>query len=352
MKTRVHNALVLLACLVGAACGQEPAILADDDPTTVNLSLEVALADDPDSYAAPTGDHEKMQTLRIVVVRPDGTVEANRYIEITDAVIRYGYETFEVVAREEKRIYLFANENDTRLVDDGSPVADAWEFFRAIRPGQKFPAERIAGLTVELDGGSEQLVGPLPMNECHTVQVGAEDKEESLFVTRAAVKFTFRIVNRSTERRQLTGLAIEKMAPREYYLPRNAVYDADRAIVSYDTPTLADDDFYRFTLAADALPVDLPPAGDDASAPAIAELDPIYLLEGKYADPDDTRNYRIALSLDGYDGLLTGYLDNLPALPRNTHAVINVTVGAGSELSCTVDVVPYGEVVLEPDFGI
>lgn len=356
MKTWQHRALILLWSLVCAACGKGPEPV-DDDPTMVRLSLGVALADDPASYAGAAGDHEKMQTLRIVVVRPDGTVEANRYVELTEAVMKYGYEPFEVVGRETKRIYLFANEDDTRLIDGGTPLADTWELFRTIRPGTQFPTERIAALTVGLDGQSQQLVGALPMNECHTVEVGDTDCQRDLFVTRAAVKFTFRIVQRGTAERKLTGLAIEKVAPREYYMPRNAVYDDDRAIVSYDTPALAADAFYRFTLAADKLPVALPPAGDaDADAePVVTVLDPIYLLESRYTDPEAPAGkspYRIALSLDGHEGLLTGYLDNLPALPRNTHAVVTITIGAGSTLSCTVDVAPYGEVILDPSFGI
>ena len=170
MKTWVHSAMILLACLVGTACDKGQGTVADEDPTMVSLNLDVALTDDPASYAAATGDNEKMKTQRNIIVRPDGTEEANRYIEITKAVVTYGYETFKVRGNEIKRIYLLVNEQNTRLIDNGTPVGDTWEFFRAIRPGDTFPAERIARLTVGLDTPSAQLAGPLPMNESHEVE--------------------------------------------------------------------------------------------------------------------------------------------------------------------------------------
>ncbi len=350
MKTRIHIAVALLAGLLLAGCGS--GLKADEpggeEPQKVRLNIRVAVADDAPVRGTRAGDaeaasdDERMRTLRVVVVRPDGTVEANRFVRLTAAVLTYGCEPIEVRANEQKRIYLLANEESTRLTDGATAVADTWALFDALRAGSAFPQERIEGLTIGLDGASQQLAGPLPMNECHTVQVGDEDQEIDLFVTRAAVKFTFRI--RSASGASLTGLAIEKMAPRAYYLPR-AEYDEQQHVDSYEVPQ--GDTYYRFELAEAKLPVRLETA-------KTVELEPIYLLEGKYSDPKapaGKSSYRISLDLDGRDDLLTGYLDNLPALPRNTHAVVTITIGDGKP-SFTVDVLPYGEVVLEPGFGI
>ncbi len=46
------------------------------------------------------------------------------------------------------------------------------------------------------------------------------------------------------------------------------------------------------------------------------------------------------------------YLPNLPVLPRNTHVVLRATINDPADIRWKVDVVPYGEVILEPGFGI
>ena len=49
--------------------------------------------------------------------------------------------------------------------------------------------------------------------------------------------------------------------------------------------------------------------------------------------------------------LFRSYLPNLPHLPRNTHVVVNVTINE-QDIDCVVDVRPYTEIELEPDFGL
>lgn len=43
-------------------------------------------------------------------------------------------------------------------------------------------------------------------------------------------------------------------------------------------------------------------------------------------------------------------LPNLPSLPRNTHVKVNISL-KNSDVKCTVDVVPYTAVPLNPSFG-
>lgn len=84
----------------------------DGKEILVNLDIRVALSD----VSQPTrsedadaeSDDEKIQTLRIVVVRPDGIVEGNRFVPLVVAAEFYGYERFRVVGNEEKRIYLLS----------------------------------------------------------------------------------------------------------------------------------------------------------------------------------------------------------------------------------------------------
>ena len=49
---------------------------------------------------------------------------------------------------------------------------------------------------------------------------------------------------------------------------------------------------------------------------------------------------------------LESFFPNLSALPRNTHVVVRITINDANDISWQVDLRPYGEVVLEPEFGI
>ena len=66
---------------------------------------------------------------------------------------------------------------------------------------------------------------PLFMSECHSVEVPEkQDKNVELIIVRAAVKFTFRIINTSNEPLALNQLTISKLARYEYLLPKDVVY--------------------------------------------------------------------------------------------------------------------------------
>ena len=75
-------------------------------------------------------------------------------------------------------------------------------------------------------------------------------------------------------------------------------------------------------------------------------LAPIYLLEGKFEG-----KYSVSVTING--AKLEGELNNLPRnLPRNTHVVVNITLNDHHLESIIVDVEPYREAILEPDFGL
>ncbi|MBR2050605.1 MAG: hypothetical protein IJ957_07885, partial [Rikenellaceae bacterium] len=69
-------------------------------------------------------------------------------------------------------------------------------------------------------------------------------------------------------------------------------------------------------------------------------------------DPSTTgRNYKISLTV-GDETYENGYFNNLTALPRNTHVVVDVTLNDElTDLNCVVRVYPYGEYWLYPEFG-
>ncbi len=314
----------------------------------VNLQINVAASDIASprtraGYEEAQSDDERMRTLRIVVVRSDGTIEHNRFLRLTSAVERYGDETFRVYGREKKRIYLFANELTSRVGVDGvsHPLIDF--DLGSLAVGTEFPAERVEGLTLSLQSASEQIVGALPMSECHTVEVPDSDCSCDLTITRAAVKFSFLMTNRSGREVSLTGLSIDKMSRAEYLLPHNVERDENGDIVDYDVPAAGvNNGYYTFSLGG-GLPVKL-------ARNVQKRLAPIYLLEGRYVDTSgDKRNYSMKILVDGAE--CGDYFADLSTLPRNTHVVVRIGI-SDTDVEWKVDLLPYGEVKLDPSFGL
>ncbi len=112
---------------VGCNNSDAPAV---PDPDMVHLCLDISFdgqegttraGNDPTGYENPSGDFEKISTLRVIIVRDiktdettgveTGVVEANRLVSTTDegTPINDNLE-FKVIANELKRIYLVANE--------------------------------------------------------------------------------------------------------------------------------------------------------------------------------------------------------------------------------------------------
>lgn len=60
---------------------------------------------------------EKMHTLRVILVRPDGRVEHNVYLDLKNASVsdRYGKIRLKVQGNEEKTIYLLGNEGSASV---------------------------------------------------------------------------------------------------------------------------------------------------------------------------------------------------------------------------------------------
>ena len=143
------------------------------------------------------------------------------------------------------------------------------------------------------------------------------------------------------------------MSRKEYYLPNNTTYtftkDEKGEIISgvvedYNVATIQNNEHYTFGRTFDAISV---AKGEEKA------LEPFYLLESKYTDStssDPKLNYKTSITLDGIT-LESKYLPNLSQLPRNSHVVVYITIGKGYEISCTVDVRPYGEIILKPGFG-
>lgn len=354
---RLASSIILCSLLLFCAC--ESAIENGDGSNEkillVNLDISVALSDVSDAltrtakYADAANENEKMHMLRIVIVRPDQTVEANRLIDLRAAVsLKHEMERFKVFGNEKKRIYLFVNESTTVTDKNNLPRKLVGFDLGKIEVGGYFPKDDIEELKINLEDDMEQIEGPLPMSERHEYFVNEEPEQScSLFVTRAAVKFTFHIINNSSKSITFDGLTIEKMAHKEWYIPR-AIYGkrdettGQQEITEYEVP--ADVGYYVYSTNTSV------PNGVTVDASKETVLTPIYLLEGKYTDDMDSRNYSMNISLDNITR--KHYFPELQTLPRNTHVVVHITYDEDAKVTCEADVIPYSEVILEPEFGL
>lgn len=378
-------------------------------PEPVVLKVKVSLSDllpktraegDNSPYAVAANDNEKVQTLRVIVVNSRNEVEGNVHINLMkDGGTPVEEQTVmmrNIASNDTKMIYLIANEEATRKspVSVGDvPLVDY--DFNKIKAGGKFPIDELFELKMQLNENSDHLSnglqGGLPMSECHRVRIpvvppdapgrdelegdgfflldendqiinpapGADEEifgyRQTLWITRTAVKFTCEVTNNQTAGRvKLKGLRMQKMAGEAYFLPRVLERDGHE-IKEFAVPVETMENNKHFEFKYDLS------ATEELQKGKPFVLPPIYLLEGKYTDKngvkegDNICNYQAALILerDGkQDTTSYMYLPNLPVLPRNTHVVLRATINDPADIRWKVDVVPYGEVILEPGFGI
>lgn len=353
--------LVLAVCMSIIGCQENevtPAPMADLRiyVNAVGRTDARALTDaEEEYYKDALASCEEMHRLRFVVVRPDGTVEHNRLLNLYNPAERYGYESFEVVGGETKTVYLFVNES----TNDGSygpfevkaDNATTTKYdLNQIEVGKSFPTDDIKALVIKLaDGESEwPSSNPLPMNGIGEVDVPKTGfVQKTMYVTRAAVKFTYRFTNKTSQDYTLRGLTIDKVTDKEYYMPNNptpALKD-----VTKDNPitdlTIYPETVYKTYSKEYSFSI---PSGCTKKV-----LPSIYQLEGKYnaAVTDGTQRYKTSITLDGGVGTLEAFLKGLPNLVRNTHAVVDITINE-SNITWEVDVIPYSSVELRPSFGL
>lgn len=378
IKTLLNIALVLMLTLAAIGCSghsdsEEPAAGYDG---MVNFSIAV-YAGDPekpgsradtlpgdDYYGDPATPHERIRTLRAIILRPDGRVEHNVYLQRTipaDGLGQYSYIRVKVVGGETKTVYLFANE--ASLAHCGVDVN-----LNDYTAGTTFPKDDFSKYQLNCDAGQPLIDNEngtekldIPMTEAFDVdirlpQADGTDYEQSadLFITRATVKFSFHFQSTAvpTVAYSFSELAIESIGNREYlmpdaasvtYVPEKSHSFEDRYITKYEVPSGTENMVYTFhpgdklTFTTDYVP-----------KTEIAYEPQLYFAETKLAAD---KKYILKLKLAGDEDYCAEVpLPNLPSLPRNTHVKINVSL-ENSDVSCTVDVLPYTAVPLNPSFG-
>lgn len=368
------------------------------DTDEVNFEINVYAGEDPgagsrssrDSQDDPTwgGDFfypedlyrstEAMHTLRVIIVRPSGEIEANEYISrLPEAgVNEFRGIRVKVVGGETKTVYLFANEASitpySHVADPRSPYyskpldLSAYEF----HVGQIFPTSDIKAMRLNSNKPGEPVIDNtatgeklnIPMSECFVVDVKAPEKEEDhfqsadLFITRTLSKFTFTLASPVTPFADyaIEEIRISSLGHNVFLLPNNTEYSPakyptsfePRYITSYSVPTEYENAPFIFKPAGDlTLTPDYVPGEVRTYSPEL------YFAETKLSDGKQV--YKISVKFAGDpDYYVTDLpLPNLPSLPRNTHVKINLTLN-DTGLHPEVVLLPYTGVDLAPDFGL
>lgn len=347
-KKSVAIALLFAGALVGCS---ENAIEPEQSNDVVNFTVSVGVSKgtqipDAAKKAVTRGytdnlSSELMHTLRFIIVRPNGTVEHNRFYDFTtNAPIEMYEQAFKVVSGETKKVYLVANERTTKA---GNAKVINYDF-NSIIPGKQFPENEYNNLLITLNSNNEELPTPLVMSECRTVNVPANrDLTAEMFIVRAASKFTFVIKNNSSDVYNITKLTMDKMARKEYFLPRSTTgetqYDKTTGeLINYVVPTVGNNEYYTFEKTLSY----------SVQQNQTVTIPSFYLLEGRYTDSANAKNYKMSLTMNGT--VFSEYFPNMKDLPRNVHFVVNVSISQKS-VEWSTSIHPYNAVELRPGFG-
>lgn len=315
----------------------------------------------PDAYL-PGSRYERMHTLRIIIVRPDNTVEHNEFLHRTfpeEGLAEYPDIRFKVAAGETKKVYLFANEASMVTSADGT----AYDF-NQYPSGSVLSPDEIAGLQLSCAPGAPLIDNTgskktaIPMSEMFEIDIpestsnaGDEIFPSALFITRTPVKFGFYFSTAQAPREAFTvdEIEIQDLSDTEYLLPRDAVYApakellgwTDRYIYEYSVPENAVNTAFTFTPGIQITP--------DTPANTPIAYEPLLYFPETALEPGKKYAVRIKLSNEKeYIGALE--LPNLPMLPRNTFVKVNMYMHL-SDIDFEVDVLPYTAVPLAPVFG-
>ena len=313
---------------------------------------------------------EYMYTLRIVILHENGTVEHNMYIDFGEIPQTECYRIFKATRNETKKIYLIANEENAST--------DLHEQLETLTTGNTTFASIVDNFVFIPD-----YKNPIPMSSVYDVPVKAENLvEREFYLVRAATMFAFRFTNKRKSKVSIDAIHISDIAGATYLIPHKReplfmsfddeslywinwlkkvadesqqspddVELADRRgwIQAYDIPS--ETSHQEVTVNG---PLEVPSMTGDQPGKAVFPV--FYLPESKklkagsatYGEQEYT--LKLDMSENGKELSFTKTFPNLKALFRNTHVLVDITFTEKDEVK--VQVVPYAEVILEPEFGL
>ncbi len=371
MTILVSWALLSASCR-GGEVSYTDEVQPDDD--TAILVLRTGLLDQTRASDrvndAVDNSVEYMYTLRIVILHENGTVEHNMYIDFGEIPQTECYRIFKVTRNETKKIYLIANEENAST--------DLHEQLETLTTGNTTFASIVDNFVFIPD-----YKNPIPMSSVYDVPVKAENLvEREFYLVRAATKFAFRFTNKRKSKVSIDAIHISDIAGATYLIPHKReplfmsfddeslywinwlkkvadesqqspddVELADRRgwIQAYDIPS--ETSHQEVTVNG---PLEVPSMTGDQPGKAVFPV--FYLPESKklkagsatYGEQEYT--LKLDMSENGKELSFTKTFPNLKALFRNTHVLVDITFTEKDEVK--VQVVPYAEVILEPEFGL
>jgi len=371
MTILVSWALLSASCR-GGEVSYTDEVQPDDD--TAILVLRTGLLDQTRASDrvndAVDNSVEYMYTLRIVILHENGTVEHNMYIDFGEIPQTECYRIFKVTRNETKKIYLIANEENVST--------DLHEQLETLTTGNTTFASIVDNFVFIPD-----YKNPIPMSSVYDVPVKAENLvEREFYLVRAATKFAFRFTNKRKSKVSIDAIHISDIAGATYLIPHKReplfmsfddeslywinwlkkvadesqqspddVELADRRgwIQAYDIPS--ETSHQEVTVNG---PLEVPSMTGDQPGKAVFSV--FYLPESKklkagsatYGEQEYT--LKLDMSENGKELSFTKTFPNLKALFRNTHVLVDITFTEKDEVK--VQVVPYAEVILEPEFGL
>ena len=371
MTILVSWALLSASCR-GGEVSYTDEIQSDDD--TAILVLRTGLLDQTRASDrvndAVDNSVEYMYTLRIVILHENGTVEHNMYIDFGEIPQTECYRIFKVTRNETKKIYLIANEENAST--------DLHEQLETLTTGNTTFASIVDNFVFIPD-----YKNPIPMSSVYDVPVKAENLvEREFYLVRAATKFAFRFTNKRKSKVSIDAIHISDIAGATYLIPHKREplfmsFDdeslywinwlkkvADESQQSPDDVELADKrgwiqayDIPSETSHQEVTvngPLEVPSMTGDQPGKAVFPV--FYLPESKklkagsatYGEQEYT--LKLDMSENGKELSFTKTFPNLKALFRNTHVLVDIPFSEKDEVK--VQVVPYAEVILEPEFGL
>lgn len=414
MKLTFANILMLLLAAIGCTSCiyeygtepvEEPAVEQPQLPGDVYLNLNVGVltqTGDPTSRAnevdqnnyfeSSNSKYERLNTLRIIIVRGERTAHIDYVSEDSVGFIEHNHlyynfsesgmdfhdnMVFKVRGGEKKKIYLIANEKylkDKGLID-----------FDDLKIGTKYPQNRIEDIVLTADANNllfnnteESTATYIPMSESYEIDVPLPQSPkdyhmyENLFITRAAVKFSF-VVNTEDNFPErgliIKDIKFDGVSGSEYFLPR-AKYIPDK--YENSTDPLGGRFVNEYTvpeptksLTAFSFPTAIPVQHytenvnlGSTSKQGLLFAPALYFCESNI--PATGKQYTVNITIgkegtnagDLTDITFTPYgLTNLSSLPRNTHVVVCITLKQLEGIEATVKLVPYIGVTIDYTFG-
>ncbi len=314
----------------------------------------------PDGYdygfEGADGTNELIHTMRFIVVRPNGHVEHNILVNnATTPATTATTDRYRVHGDEIKTIWLIGNE--------ASLPTDYQQRLTSLTYGDTFPTDADLSYTLSRADADTPLLtdaDPIPMTEFHDIYVDNTPRYNdagdpipqtfNLFVTRAAVKFTFNLEIKLDGNVTLPAdvtpvvqpVSINEIADMEYLFPRDTEYRPAKTPVSTENRIIT-----QYTTPSQASTAPFTLQWHQTTDRLHYSTGTVYLPETAFG----TGNTPYSINFKVDDVELSAALPDLPSLPRNTHVKVNLTVH-GPRVYCEVDLVPYIGVVLNPDFGL